>query len=52
VTIRRMLFAAFVLSPWLGLAATIAVAATVGPKHAPQQPIIYLERVGTCWRDA
>jgi hypothetical protein len=49
----KIAFVAFVLSPWIGLAATLAVAATL-PKPAPaEMPIVYIDRPAACmWRNA
>jgi hypothetical protein len=47
----KILFVAFVLSPWIGLAAMLVVAATT-PSAPEQQPIIYVDRPAACmWRD-
>jgi hypothetical protein len=50
--IGRAMFVAFILSPWLGLAATFVAAATILPEPISQQPIVYIDRNACIWRDA
>jgi len=42
----------FVALSWLSLAATVLVAATYPRWEPAEQPIVYIERVGACWRGA